>query len=312
MDEPAAEFAFIARHFRGLAGPAALSLSDDAAVFLPPPGRELVVAADAMVAGVHFLPDDPSDSIGRKLLRVNLSDLAAMGATPLGYLMTISVPPGLPPGWFEGFSAGLADDQTTFGLSLLGGDTTSTHGPLVLSLTIIGHVAPGAAWRRSGVRPGDDVWVTGTIGDGTLGLAVLQGELDDPSGALADRYRLPRPRLSLGLHGLVHGAIDVSDGLVQDLGHLCRASGVSARIEAGLVPTSNAARAAGPAWLVRRLTGGDDYELLLAAPPEHAPALLRTGLATRIGRFEAGAPEVQVQGPDGRPMVIDRPGWSHF
>jgi len=317
VTEPAAEFAFIARHFRPLAGPAALGLSDDAAVFLPPAGRELVVCADAMVSGVHFLPTDPPDTVARKLLRVNLSDLAAMGAEPLGYLMTVSVPPDLPPDWFEGFGAGLAIDQAGFGLSLLGGDTTSTAGPLVLSLTIIGHVAPGTALRRNGARAGDGVWVTGTIGDGALGLACLTGGLTDRTGHLAGRYRLPQPRLGLKLAGVVHAAIDVSDGLVQDLGHLCRESGLAARIEAALVPASDAARLAGPDWLERRLTGGDDYELLLAVPPVAEAALLAAARATgipvtRIGVFEAGPHAVHVLAPDGADLVFDRPGWSHF
>lgn len=317
MTEPAAEFAFIARHFRPLAGPGALGLSDDAAVFLPPAGRELVVCADAMVCGVHFLPTDPPDTVARKLLRVNLSDLAAMGAEPLGYLMTVSVPPDLPVDWFEGFSAGLAIDQAAYGLSLLGGDTTSTTGPLVLSLTIIGHVAPGTALRRNGARAGDGVWVTGTIGDGTLGLACLTGGLADPTGYLASRYRIPQPRLGLKLAGIAHAAIDVSDGLVQDLGHLCRESGVAARIEAALVPASDAARMAGPDWLERRLTGGDDYELLLAVPPIAEAALLAAAAAagvpvTRIGIFETGLHAVHVLAADRAELVFDRPGWSHF
>ena len=317
MDAPAAEFAFIARHFRALAGPGALALSDDAAVFMPPAGRALVVAADAMVSGVHFLPDDPPDTVGRKLLRVNLSDLAAMGAVPLGYLMTLSVPPELPSDWFAGFAAGLASDQTRYELSLLGGDTTGTSGPLVLSLTILGHVAPGAALRRNGARLGDGIWVTGTIGDATLGLACLQGTLADPTGHLSDRYRLPQPRLGLSLAGIAHAAIDVSDGLVQDLGHLCRESGIGARIEAARVPASPAATAAGPTWLERRLTGGDDYELLLAVPPEMEAALCAAaasaGVAvTRIGTFESGLDGVHVLDPDGEALTIARPGWSHF
>src|SRR3954468_20327548 len=185
------EFALIARHFRRLAGPGALDLSDDAALLDPPSGRQLVLAADAMVAGVHFLPDDPPETIGRKLLRVNLSDLAAMGAAPLGYLMTTALPRDLPDAWIAGFAAGLAADQREFGLSVLGGDTVSTPGPISLSLTILGSVAPGAALRRQGARPGDQVWVSGTIGDGALGLLVLQGRLPaDAAGQLADRYRL--------------------------------------------------------------------------------------------------------------------------
>ena len=316
MSRPAAEFDFIARHFRPLAGPGALGLADDAAVFDPPPNRSVVVCADALVSGVHFLPDDPPGTVAAKLLRTNLSDMAAMGATPLGYLLTVSVPPGLPPDWFTGFSAGLAADQKRYGVFLLGGDTTSTAGPLVLSLTMLGHVAPGEALRRNGARAGDSVWVTGTIGDGTLGLACLQGELDDPTGHLVDRYRLPQPRLGLLLAGIAGAAIDVSDGLVQDLGHLCRESGVGARIEAKAVPVSAAALAAGPEWLERRLTGGDDYELLLSVPADRA-ALLRQAAAdagiavTRIGRMEAGE-GVTVLDEAGQAMAIRRPGWSHF
>src|SRR4051812_31251330 len=158
------EFALIDRHFRPLAGPGALGLDDDAAVLAPPPGRELVIAADAMVAGVHFLPADPPDLVARKLLRTNLSDLAAMAATPLGYLLTVSVPADTPDAWFAAFAAGLALDQAEFGLHLLGGDTTSTPGPVSLSLTILGSVAPGCALRRTGAADGDGIWVTGTVG----------------------------------------------------------------------------------------------------------------------------------------------------
>lgn len=311
----AGEFALIDRHFRPLAGPGALDLGDDAAVFAPPPGRELVVAADAMVAGVHFLPDDPPDLIARKLLRTNLSDLAAMGAAPLGYLLTLSAPREAPEAFFAAFAAGLAADQAEFGVALLGGDTTSTPGPLSLSLTILGHVAPGTALRRNGARPGDGLWVSGTIGDGALGLLAARGEIADPGGYLSDRYRLPRPRLALGLAavGLAHAAMDVSDGLVQDCGHLCRASGLACVIEAGTVPLSPPARAAGR--LATCLTGGDDYELLFALPPEARAALQaaagEVGL-TRIGTFQTGTPEVQVLGPDGATLALGRPGWSHF
>ncbi len=269
-----------------------------------------------MVAGVHFLPDDPADMVGAKLLRVNLSDLAAMGATPLAYLMTVSAPHGTGDAWFAAFAAGLARDQARFGVTLLGGDTTATPGPMTLSLTAIGHVAPGAALRRQGAAAGDEVWVTGTVGDGALGLLALQGRVPDPDGWLASRYRLPQPRLGLALHGVVSACMDVSDGLVQDLGHLCRAAGLGAVIEAALVPRSAAARAAGEAWLATCLTGGDDYELLMAVPPQHAPALraaaaARGCAATRIGRFEAGA-QVRVLDGAGAAMALDRPGWSHF
>jgi thiamine-monophosphate kinase len=313
------EFALIARHFRPLAGAGALGLGDDAAVFAPPPGRELVIAADAMVAGVHFLPDDPPGLIARKLLRTNLSDLAAMAATPLGYLMTVSVPRDTPDAWFAAFAAGLAQDQIEFGVSLLGGDTTSTSGPVSLSLTILGTVAPGCALLRNGAAPGDEVWVTGTIGDGALGLLAAQGTLADPTGFLAGRYRLPRPRLALGmrLHGIASAGMDVSDGLVQDLDHLCRAGGLAATIDAAAVPLSDAARAAGPQWLERCLTGGDDYELLLAVPPANVAALnaaaRATGIAvTRLGVFRPGEPRATVRQHDGASMRLSRGGWSHF
>jgi thiamine-monophosphate kinase len=312
-----AEFSLIARHFRPLAGPGAMDLTDDAAVLTPPPGRQLVLTADAMVAGVHFLPDDPSDLVGRKLLRVNLSDLAAKGAVPLGYLMTVSTPKDTPEAWFAGFAAGLAQDQATYRVTLLGGDTTSTPGPISLSLTIIGHVAPDTAVHRFGAEEGDEIWVTGTIGDGALGLAVAQGRLVDPTGFLLDRYRLPQPRVGLALAGIASAAMDVSDGLVQDLGHICRASGLSAEVFAEKVPLSEAARAAGPDWLVTCLTGGDDYELLLAVPPARCEALRReAGRAgvpvTQVGDFHSGPPEVMVRQANGEPLALTREGWSHF
>ncbi|MBN8874351.1 MAG: thiamine-phosphate kinase [Rhodospirillales bacterium] len=317
MGDLPAEFSLIARHFRPLAGPGALGLRDDAAVLAPPAGRELVLTVDAMVAGVHFLPDDPADLVGRKLLRVNLSDLAAKGAVPLGYLMTVSAPRGTPEDWFAGFAAGLAADQARFGISLLGGDTTSTPGPLSLSLTAIGHVAPGTAVHRFGARPNDALWVTGTIGDGALGLAVLQGRLADPSGWLAERYRLPRPRVGLAIAGIASAGMDVSDGLVQDLGHLCRASELMAEVAADAVPLSAAARAAGPDWLETCLTGGDDYELLLAVPPSLEAALTAAAAAaevpvTRIGTLQSGRPEVRVRDAGGAVLTFAKGGWSHF
>ena len=303
------EFDRIARHFRPLAGPGSLDLTDDAAVFAPPPGRELVVTADAMVEGVHFLPGTAPDLVARKLLRVNLSDLAAMGAAPLGYLATISVPSSLGDDWFAGFAAGLAADQAAFGIAMLGGDTTQTPGPLTLSLTAIGHVAPGEALRRSGARAGDAVWVTGTIGDGVLGLAAARMELADPDGYLKGRYDLPTPRLGMPLAGWARACMDVSDGLFQDLGHICRASGVAAVVEAALVPLSAQAIAAGPAWRETALVGGDDYELVLAAPAGRAapPGVA----ATCIGRFEAGA-GVRVLDAAGRDLPLEGRGWSHF
>ena len=315
------EFDRIARHFRPLAGPGGLRLQDDAAVLMPPPGRALVIAADALVAGVHFLPDDPPDLVARKLLRSNLSDMAAMAATPFGYLVTLSVPRATPDAWFAAFAAGLAADQAAFGVSLLGGDTTSTPGPVSLSLTVLGSVAPGAALLRSGAAAGDDIWVSGTIGDGALGLLAAQGLLADPTGFLADRYRLPQPRLALGtaLAGIASAAMDVSDGLVQDMGHICRSSGVAAVLRAELVPLSEAARPAGRLSLC--LTGGDDYELLFTAPPARRAALLQAAAAaavpiTRIGVCTgiaaAAMPDVVVMDASGVPMAFAAGGWSHL
>ncbi len=303
-----AEFALIARHFRPLAGPGALNLQDDAAVLAPPPGRELVLTCDAMVAGVHFLPDDPPDLVGRKLLRVNLSDLAAKGATPIGYLMTVSTPRDTPDAWYAGFANGLLQDQRQYRVTLLGGDTTSTPGPISLSLTILGHVAPGQAVHRMGARPGDGIFVTGTIGDGALGLAVARGRLSDPTGFLLSRYRLPQPRVGLAICGIATAGMDISDGLVQDLGHICRASNLTAEIDTAKIPLSTQARAAGPDWLPTCLTGGDDYELLLAIPPGREAGIP----VTRIGTFRSGPTEVIVRGPDGKPMNLDHGGWSHF
>ncbi|WP_010511435.1 thiamine-phosphate kinase [Komagataeibacter europaeus] len=310
-----AEFGFIARIFRPLAGEGALDLRDDAAVFMPPAGRELVIAADAMVEGVHFLPDDPSGTVGRKLLRCNLSDLAAMDATPLGYLMTVSMPPARDEAWFAGFASGLVHDQRQFGITLLGGDTTSTSGPLVLSLTVLGHVAPGQALRRGTACVGDGIWVTGTIGDGAMGLLARRGQVADPDGFLADRYQLPRPRLGLELGNVASAGMDVSDGLVQDLGHMARESGVGIVIHADQVPLSPAVRALGPQWLPTCLSGGDDYELLLAVPSMHEAQLLRhaarAGVAvTRIGQVVAGN-GVQIMDAAGHAMVFARRGWSH-
>ncbi|MBO1324241.1 thiamine-phosphate kinase [Acetobacter sp. TBRC 12305] len=315
------EFAFIRRHFAALAGPAALDLRDDAAVFTPPPGLQLVLATDAMVENVHFLPDDPPQTVGRKLLRCNLSDLAAMGAKPEGWLLTFARPPHITEDWVAQFCAGLKADQDLYGLSLMGGDTTSTSGPLVLSLTIMGSVAPGQAVQRRGAQVGDGLWVTGTIGDGALGLKMLQGQLEDGSGHLAQRYRLPEPRLGLDLYGLATCAMDVSDGLVQDTGHLARENGLAAVIDAAKVPLSPAARQAGPDWLRTCLTGGDDYELLMAVPPAQEDRLASKGYlespygrvpVTRIGHFHAGTPGVQVRDENGQALHIETGGWSHL
>lgn len=308
------EFSRIARLFAPLAAPEGLGLTDDAAVFMPPPGRELVVTADAMVEGVHWLRGEAPGNVARKLLRVNLSDLAAMGAVPLHYALTFAAPRDTDDAWFAAFAAGLAEDQARYGVSLLGGDSTSTSGPVSLSVTMFGHVAPGAALRRSGAREGDTCWVTGVIGDGVLGLWALQGGFDDPDGSLARHYRLPEPRIGLPLADVASAAMDISDGLVQDARHMARASNVTLMLEPHLVPLSAGGRRAGADFVTSGVAGGDDYELLLAVPSsKHAS--LRTVMRdagvpiTRIGRFVAGPGEVRAAGAG---VTLGGGGWSHF
>ena len=324
-DQRLGEFERIARFFAPLAGPGALGLLDDVALIDGPPGRQLVLTADAIVAGIDYLPDDPPALIARKLLRVNLSDLAAKGATPLGYVLTTVLPAECDENWLAGFSAGLAADQAEFAFVLLGGDSSRTPGPTTLSVTAIGTIAAGQAVLRRGAQPGDLLYVSGTIGDAALGLRVLRGDLaglgDGERTFLADRYHLPRPRLALGqqLVGVAHAMVDVSDGLVGDLGHICAVSGVAAVLEAGLVPLSPAARAAlsrDEALLSLVLAGGDDYELVFAAPPTAAPAIaaLARSLAlpiTRIGRIGAGR-SVQVVDETGRTIELAATGYRHF
>ena len=316
------EFAFIARRLRPLAAgmPGALELLDDAALLDPPPGAQLVLTKDAMVAGVHFLPDDPPAQIAQKLLRVNLSDLAAMGAAPLGYLLALMRAKDTSEDWLAGFCEGLAADQAEFGIGLLGGDTVSTPGPLTLSLTAIGAVPKGQALLRSTARPGEEVWVSGTLGDGALGLKVLLGELDAPEPArsqLIARYRLPQPRLALGqaLRGLAGAALDVSDGLLADLGHILETSGVGATVRTPELPLSAAAREL-PGAREAALAGGDDYELLFTGAAERrreVEALARRlGLPlTRIGAIEA-APGLRVLAEDGKEIAVTTAGWQHF
>ena len=311
------EFSIIRRYFAPLAGPGALDLTDDAAVITPPAGRDLVVTADTMVQGVHYLPDELPENVARKLLRVNLSDIAAMGAIPLGYLLTLSVPRGTPDAWFESFAKGLAADQARYNISLLGGDTTSTPGPVSLSVMMFGHVAHGAALRRGGAEAGDDLWVTGTIGNGVLGLRALRGEIPDPDGTLAAHYRFPEPRLGLALQGIAHAAMDISDGLLQDSGHMARASGLALTLDISRVPLSPAGKAAGPDFVSSGTAGGDDYELLLAVPPSQEPALRAAArsceiIVNKIGWFDAGEPSVVLIDAEGRRLAAGGGGWSHL
>jgi thiamine-monophosphate kinase len=315
------EFALIDELLKPLAQgfPGALGLTDDAALVDVPAGQSLVIAKDAIVAGVHFLVDDPAEAVAQKLLRVNLSDLAAMGAAPLAYLTVIAKPGDLDDAWLAGFARGLGEDQRRFGLSLIGGDIVSTPGPLLLSYTVLGLVEKGRAMRRSAARPGDVIWVSGTLGDAALGLRVIRGlaATEDEAFYLVERYRRPEPRLALGqrLLGLAHSAIDVSDGLLADLGHILEESEVGGRIEADRLPISAVAHGL-PGWLEAALGGGDDYELLFTAPESATPAIeaLAGELGLRlaaIGRIEAGR-GLEVVDATGAPLTVEAHGWRHF
>ncbi len=319
------EFERIARFFAPLAAPGALGLVDDIALIDGPDGLQYALTTDTIVEGVDYFPADPPGLVAQKLLRVNLSDLAAKGARPFGYLLTTVLPPARDEGWLEAFSAGLALDQGEFAIGLLGGDSSATSGPTTLAVTAIGTVAKGKAVLRSGAQPGDAIMVSGTIGDSTLGLAALKGELDGVSPAdrdfLIDRYRRPQPRLALGqnLAGCVSAMIDVSDGLIADLGHLCIASRAGALIHVAKVPHSAAARNAlniSRKSVAALLGGGDDYELLFTARPAMVGAVGAAARAagvvvTHIGEMEASE-GVRAIDAEGKPMPIDVAGYVHF
>lgn len=322
------EFALIAEIFAPLAKADAGSfgLTDDAAIISPSAGKDLVVTADMMVAGVHFFADDAPDMIARKLMRVNLSDLAAKGAVPHGYILTVALPRTVTMAWLRSFSKGLAQDQAEFGINLLGGDTTATNGPLCLSLTAMGWVNKGRMLRRAGAQISDDIYVTGTIGDGVLGLRVRRdgpiAELSaDHNQFLLERYLLPQPRniFTLLLSDLAHAGIDISDGLVADLGHVLQASSVGAEIQLSEIPLSNAAKALlqlQKADIADLISGGDDYELLLSCAPAHRLAIAemaaKTGVSiTRIGQITPGQEAIFVDQTGAR-IVLKRAGYRHF
>jgi thiamine-monophosphate kinase len=331
------EFELIARYFAPLAAgePGALGLIDDAAVLSIESGRRVVVTTDTLVCGVHFLPSDPPETVARKMLAVNLSDLAAMGALPVAYTMSIALPETwtgeVLHRWLGSFAAGLSVIQAEMDVNLIGGDTVATPGPICLTVTALGSVREGAELRRSAAKPGDTIYVSGTIGDAALGLRALTGRLpnltDEQRGSLIERYRSPEPRVALGqkLVGVAHGAADVSDGLFADLEHICVASRLSATLQAALIPLSAAAEAAvgaDPDLLTSVLTGGDDYELVFTASPDSANAIKiisrDLGLTlTEIGRMDVPTsaderPRVRVVGSDGRQLDLACGGYRHF
>jgi thiamine-monophosphate kinase len=313
------EFGLIAKYFRPLAThKGALALTDDACVLPQAAGWDTVVTTDALTAGVHFLPDDPPKLIARKALGVNLSDLAAKGALPVGYLLALALPHSVDEAWLALFADGLSESQQAYGLSLLGGDTTATPGPLTIAITAIGRVPSGTMVRRSGAKPGDHVFVSGTIGDAAAGLAILQGApaVEADAAFLIERYRVPRPRVFLGptLRGIASAALDVSDGLLADLGHIGEASGVRIVVAADSVPRSHALKRFDPDGLVRAVTAGDDYEIAFTTiNPDLATRALPASEVpiTRIGRVEPGEGVVLVDG-EGREIPISRAGFTHF
>lgn len=320
------EFALIARYFRPLAkDPGAFQLADDAALLRPPSGKDLVITTDVVAEGVHFFKDDPPDSIAKKALRVNLSDLAGKGASPLGYLMTLALREDWTERWVAGFAKGLAADQERYCIPLLGGDTSRAAGGTTITITAIGTLPRGTMVHRAGAAPGDLVFVTGTIGDAALGLRLRLGTLQASARAarfLRDRYLHPDPRVGLApvIRRYATSAMDVSDGLVGDFAHICEESGVGGEIKASLVPLSPAARTvidADPAALVTAITGGDDYEILATVRPKAAAAFRRAAAragvdVTRIGRVTEGGGTPKVLDPTGRPLSIGKASFDHF
>ena len=327
--EASGEESLIARYFRPIAtDPGTFGLSDDAAI-LKAHGQDIVITADAIVEGVHFLPDDPPDTIARKALRVNLSDLAAKGAEPAGFVLTLALRE-VQESWLAPFAMALGEDAASFGCPLLGGDTVSTPGPLSISITAFGRVPEGKMVRRGGAKSGDLVMVTGTIGDATLGLDILKGGdiaramANDATGmaALIDRYRVPQPRNALAnaVREHAHAAMDVSDGLAGDLAKLCAVSGVSADIRLTDVPLSASAKrlvASGAVGIERLIAGGDDYEVLCAVPQENAGRFMAAAVAagttaTVIGGFAERIDPPRFLGADGKPVTFRRVSYSHF
>ena len=313
------EFDLIDRYFNRPVKRAALGVGDDCALVVPAPGQHLAVSSDMLVEGRHFLSTVDPRRLGHKALAVNLSDLAACGAEPLAFTLALALP-GADPAFLAPLSEGLLALADRYGIELVGGDTT--RGPLNLCVTVFGQVPPGAALLRSAARPGDDLWVSGTLGDARLALEVFRGAaaLDGQAFESVRRaMELPEPRVALGLalRGVAHAAIDLSDGLVGDLGHVLRRSGVGAELALDDLPRSTILAAQPPALQQRcLLTGGDDYELLFTAPPQARDAVLRAGqqaevAVTRCGRITGGA-GLRILDATGRPVTPAERSFDHF
>lgn len=319
------EFEIIAEIFAPLASPFGFGLKDDAAAVPPQPGEDMVITTDSITEGVDFFAFDPAGTIAKKALRVNLSDLAAKGASPSWYLLNIALPQGITREWLEGFAGGLAEDTRQFGPSLLGGDTSRAEGPLSIAITAIGYVPEGLMIRRNSARVGDAVYVTGTIGDSGGGLAICKRESHALNEAQRDhliaRYRVPEPPVAFGtlsLRKFASAAIDVSDGLAADLGHIAKASGLKMEIEAEAIPRSDALRAFwgdGIDAIVRAATAGDDYQVAFTANPAldaqiQFEANIAGVTATRIGTVAAGQ-GVELR-HKGQIVSVPKPGYRHF
>ena len=317
----------IARFFKPLAThPGALGLTDDAAFIAPPPGCDLVLKTDAIIGGVHFFADDPPEQVARKALRVNLSDLAAKGARPLGFLLSLALPQDIGDAWLESFAQGLKADAEQFGCPLFGGDTDRTPGPLTLSIAMFGTLPHGSMVRRAGAKAGDRVMVTGSIGDAALGVQLRRGGPDwkllpAQREHLLSRYLLPQPRNALAEAVRAHAsaAMDVSDGLAGDLAKLCRVSQVAGDIDVAKVPLSAAAKAVlavDPALIETILTGGDDYEIVCTVAPDKTVAFRAAAAAVKIPLTEIGAiaagEGARFRGPDNKPLKFARTSYSHF
>ena len=306
------EFDLIARYFAPLAiAPGSFGLKDDAAIISARPGFDLVVTTDQIAAGTDFFAEDPAGTVAQKALRVNLSDLAAKGARPEYYLLNLVLPRPVREEWLAEFARGLSEDQRQFGISLLGGDTSATDGPLSISVTAMGFVPQGRIVKRSGAKAGDAVYVTGTIGDSGGGLALLKREGDSPNEAdcayLMNCYRVPQPPVTFGksLCDIAHAGLDISDGLIADLGHLALASGVGIVVQGEQVPLSPALKALwGADTLARAVAAGDDYQIAFTARPG------LSGPFTCIGQVLAGGGVSLIV--NGEEVVLMQPGYRHF
>ena len=331
MSRPS-EDELIATYFAPLAGPGAFGLRDDAAILAQKPGHDIVATKDMLIAGVHFFTDDPPGAVARKALRVNLSDLAAKGAEPSGFLLGLALPEDWTAHWFAGFAQGLGEDAAAYKCSLLGGDTVKSAGPLIVSITAFGTIPTQRMVARAGVAAGDRIFVTGTVGDAALGLKFRLDVAQDTewthcvsqadAAYLAGRYLLPRPRLCLraALRAHAHAAMDISDGFAGDLTKMLRLTGMTAEVMTADVPLSDAARnilREAPSLLETILTGGDDYEILCAVPPSQSAAFEARAdaagiLVHLIGTARPGNGPPLFKDAEGQSLVFAQTSFRHF